>query len=470
MGALDGCRVVELAADACAFAGKLLADLGADVIVVEPSGGSPQRTYGPFLDDEPAPSGASIGGTTTRRSAPWCSTSMTSRRAAAGTGSAGSSRARDVLLEGERPGRLAALELDHVNLQVLRSDLIHCAITPFGRHGPRRDEHATDLTVLAAGGPVWSCGYDDHAVPPVRGGGNQGYHTGGVWAVLAVLTALLHRGEQGGGQFIDVSLHAAANVTTEMASYGWLAAQREVHRQTGRHAAFRPTNETQVLCADGRYLNTGVPPRNPIEFKVLHEWLVALDLVDELPLAALLEMGGDYEHIGMAEIEENPMIGEVFGAGRDAVALIATKLPAVEAFEGFQSRGIAVGAVLAPEDVISDRHLRARGLRRRGHPRGPRPYVHLPGRRPAHERLADDDPWPGPAHRRAHRRGPVRPRRLTSPGDLVESSPGSAGAGWRVRHHPIRPAPRGAAPASDRTAARIRGRRPPAALPEAWRV
>jgi crotonobetainyl-CoA:carnitine CoA-transferase CaiB-like acyl-CoA transferase len=362
MGALDGCRVVELAADGSAYAGKLLADLGADVIVVEPPGGSLQRAYGPFLDDEPGP----------ERSLHWWHYHTSKRSAVLDLDDDSPSGGRAmfrrlvasaaVFIEAERPGRLAALDLDYDSLRMLRSDLIHCAITPFGRLGPRRDEQATDLTILAAGGPVWSCGYDDRTIPPVRGGGNQGYQTGGVWAVLAVLTALLHRAEGGAGQFIDVSLHAAANVTTELASYGWLTSHRVVLRQTGRHAAFRPTEETQVLCADGRYLNTGVPPRRPAEFKVLHEWLVALDLVDEFPLAALLEMAAEYEHIGMAEIEENPMIGEVFSAGRDAVALIASKLPAIEAFVGFQSRGIAVGAVLAPEDVMNDLHFRARGF------------------------------------------------------------------------------------------------------------
>jgi crotonobetainyl-CoA:carnitine CoA-transferase CaiB-like acyl-CoA transferase len=56
------------------------------------------------------------------------------------------------------------------------------------------------------------------------------------------------------------------------------------------------------------------------------------------------------------------MIGEVFNAGRDAVTLIASKLSATDAFVGFQSRGIAVGAVLAPEDVMNDPHMRARGF------------------------------------------------------------------------------------------------------------
>ncbi|MDG2111063.1 MAG: CoA transferase, partial [Actinomycetota bacterium] len=241
-------------------------------------------------------------------------------------------------------------------------DLIHCSVTPFGSAGPRSDEQATDLTILAAGGPVWSCGYDDHEIPPVRGGGNQGFQTGGVWAVISLMTAVLHRHETGIGQHIDVSNHAAVNVTTEMATYGWLVARREVQRQTGRHAAPRPTDPTQVLCADGRYLNTGVPPRRPAEFKALHEWLVELGLDEEFPMTVLLEMGGGYEHIGMTEIEEEPLIGEVFGAGRDAVALIASRIGAREAFLGFQQRGLPVGAIYAPEDVMTDPHFIARGF------------------------------------------------------------------------------------------------------------
>jgi crotonobetainyl-CoA:carnitine CoA-transferase CaiB-like acyl-CoA transferase len=362
MGALDAWRVVELSSDGTGFAGKLLADMGADVIVVEPPGGSPQRGYGPFLDDEAGP----------ERSLHWWHYNTSKRGVVLDLQDDSSGGGRDqfrqlvagvdVLIEAERPGDLASLGIDYGDLRGLRPDLVHCSITPFGRSGPRSDEHATDLTVLAAGGPVWSCGYDDHDLPPVRGGGNQGYQTAGVWAAISVLTALLHREQTGIGQHLDVSMHAAANVTTEMASYGWLVARREVQRQTGRHAAPRPTGETQVLCTDGGYLNTGVPPRRPAEFAVLYEWLVELELADEFPMAPLLEMGGQYEQIGMAEIEEDPLIGEVFGAGRDAVALIASRLSAREAFLGFQQRGIPVGAVLAPEDIIVDPHFVARGF------------------------------------------------------------------------------------------------------------
>ena len=359
MGALDGIKIIELSSDGTAFAGKLLADMGADVIVVEPPGGSAQRRYGPFLDDVVGP----------ERSLHWWHYNTSKRSVVLDLNDEiGQDQFRSlvaeagVVLEGEAPGRLEALGIDYEELRAGRPDLVHCSITPFGRTGPRCDEQMTDLTMLAGGGPVWSCGYDDHEIPPVRGGGNQGYQTGGVWAVISMLAAVLHRRRTDVGQHIDVSNHAAVNVTTEFASYSWLVAATEVQRQTGRHAAARPTQPTQALCADGRYLNTGVPPRRPAEFKALSEWLGELGLDREFPLRLLLEMGGQYEHIGMAEIEEDPMIGEVFGAGREAVMLIASRLSAYEAFIGFQTRGIPVGAINAPEDVISDPHFIARGF------------------------------------------------------------------------------------------------------------
>ena len=53
MSALTGLRIIELASEPIALAGKLLADMGADVILVEPPGGDPCRNYPPFLDDQP---------------------------------------------------------------------------------------------------------------------------------------------------------------------------------------------------------------------------------------------------------------------------------------------------------------------------------------------------------------------------------------------------------------------------------
>ncbi len=359
MGPLDGVRIVELASEWGAYAGKVMAELGAQVTLVEPPGGHHTRGYGPFVGDVPDPEGSlwfwhyntSKLGVTLDFDSPEGRDGL---RSLLGTDG--------VLLEGEPPGRLHDLGLGYQQLRDACPNLLMVSITPFGQAGPRGDEDATDLTLLATGGPVWSCGYDDHTLPPVRGGGNQALHIGGHFAVMTLLVAIIGREGGGPGQHIDVNMHAGANVTTEFASYGWLAAGLTVQRQTGRHAAHVFTQPTQVQCADGRWLNTGVLPRRPDEFATLYDWLEELGLVDEFPLASLLQVGTTLEDLSLAKVAEDPMIGEVFGAARDAVFFIASRLPAYDAFIGFQERGLPVGIVYAPEEMMEDPHFVARGF------------------------------------------------------------------------------------------------------------
>ena len=359
MTALEGIRVVEFAAEPIAFAGKLLADMGADVILVEPPGGDPCRAYPPYLDDQPGED----------RSLYWWHYHTSKRgvvidmndpadaaRFQALIGSA------DVLLEAEPPTRAMELGFDYEQLIQHCPDLIHVAVTPYGRSNPMSDLPATDLTIMAASGPPWSCGYDDHSEPPIRGAG-QGYHTAAHFAVMSTLTALLYRGLSGEGQFIDVSMTAASNVTTEAASYTWLVTQQTVQRQTGRHAAVNPSGETQQLCADGRYVNTGVPPRFPDEFARLDAWMKDLGLDTELPEAVFLEMGANWEGpFDLSKIAEDDEIAAIFGAGREALKLIASRLPAQAFFLGCQSAGLAVGVINAPEEAFEDEHFKARGF------------------------------------------------------------------------------------------------------------
>lgn len=359
VGALHGVRVVELADEKCAWAGKLLADMGADVILVEPPGGDGARQYGPFFEDRPGPD----------RSLYWWH-HHTSKRGIVLDLSAEPSRAAlrklvataDVVLEAEAPGALAARGLDYADLARARPDLIHCAITPFGRNGPRNDELATDLTVLAAGGPAWMNGYDDHSLPPVRGLGNQGWAMGCHYGVMSILTAILYRAVSGEGQFIDVSLHAAANVTTEVGSYGWLVAKQTAQRLTGRHASPTPTLASQMKCADGRFVNTGVPPRKPAEFAKLLGWLRSLGLEEHFPETVFLQMGAERASIDLSKIGQDAELTAIFGAGREAMNFIASRIPAYEFFLGAQRAGLAVGAIFSPEEAYEDEHFKARGF------------------------------------------------------------------------------------------------------------
>src|ERR1700739_638137 len=130
MSALAGIRVIELASERIAFAGKLLADMGADVILVEPPGGDPARNYPPFRDDQPGPD----------RSLWWWSYHTSKRGVVLDLEtSEGRERFRalvaegDMLLESEPAGRLAELGLDDDDLRQVCEDLIFVSITPFGR-------------------------------------------------------------------------------------------------------------------------------------------------------------------------------------------------------------------------------------------------------------------------------------------------------------------------------------------------
>jgi crotonobetainyl-CoA:carnitine CoA-transferase CaiB-like acyl-CoA transferase len=357
MTALAGVRVVELSHERGALAGKLLADMGADVVVVEPPGGSALRRWGPFVDGAPDP----------ERSLAWWHYNTSKRGVVLDLESeAGRARWRrlvaraDLVLECEDPGRLARLGVDHADLA--RPELVWVSVTPFGREQPGRADLVTDLTVLAAGGPVWSCGYDDHSLPPVRGLGFQGYNTACHYAVMSALTALLVRGASGQGQFVDVSMHAAANVTTEMASYNYLVQGTTVQRQTGRHAMETLTMESQVRCADGRYVNTGVPPRQPKEFAGMLRWLQELGIADELPEAVFLEMGAKRDFIDLSKIGQDDEVTAIFGAGRAALVFAASRVSAYDFFVGCQRAGLPVGVIYAPEEAFEDPHFVARGF------------------------------------------------------------------------------------------------------------
>lgn len=363
LGPLAGVRVVELASDHAGLAGKLLGDLGADVVLIEPPGGHRSRWFEPFVDDRPDP----------ERSL-WWWTYHSNKRSVTMDLDTDTELCRalmlaaDVVVEGESPERLAAVGIDHDTIRAEREELIWVSITPFGRRNPRRSEVATDLTTLAGGGPVWSAGYDDHTIPPVRPGGNQGHHTAALWAVMATLTAVLHRDLGGSGQHVDVSMHAAANVTTEGATYEWLVAGRTVQRQTGRHAAVRPTPPVNVTAADGIEITTGVPPRTPEQFAALVTWLDELGLLDQFHDAVFLEIGAAREDaLPMWEIGRDAEITAVFAAGRDALARAAEHLPARTFFVEAQRRGFSCGAILAPEEVADDEHFRERGFPVRVH-------------------------------------------------------------------------------------------------------
>jgi crotonobetainyl-CoA:carnitine CoA-transferase CaiB-like acyl-CoA transferase len=136
-----------------------------------------------------------------------------------------------------------------------------------------------------------------------------------------------------------------------------------VQRQTGRHAALIMTQETQMRCKDGRWVNTGVPPRAPADYAAIVAWLRELGLADDFPELVFLELGAardrpiTYDLIGV-----DAEATEIFAAGREAMALIAANVGAYDFFVRCQRRGVPAGVIYAPEEAFEDEHFKARGF------------------------------------------------------------------------------------------------------------
>ncbi len=139
---LRGIRVVDLADESGFLAGKILGDMGADVIKVEPLAGHPARRRGPFVSD--------VEGV--ERSLLWLAMNTSKRGVSLDIDSdAGRQQfdslieTADVLIETERPGSMAERDLGWPTLRERNPRLIYCAMTPFGQTGPWAKYSAHDL-------------------------------------------------------------------------------------------------------------------------------------------------------------------------------------------------------------------------------------------------------------------------------------------------------------------------------------
>lgn len=206
-GNLDGYRILDLTSEPGFLAGKLLAEIGADVIKVEPPSGDPARRRGPF-----------VGGTPDReRSILWLALNSSKRGITLDLGHA---RGRDIFLtlcrhadaviESAGPAdrrSLGARDLGYETLCLANPKLVVCSISPFGQSGPYSAYRGSDITAVAMGGNLYPTGNPDRA--PVRCSLPVAYYHGGIEAAVAVVFALWGRETTGEGQVVDVSLQEA---------------------------------------------------------------------------------------------------------------------------------------------------------------------------------------------------------------------------------------------------------------------
>ncbi len=217
MQGLEGVKILELGnMVSAAYATKLMADLGADVIKVEEPGGDLARQRGPFPKSIPDPeqSGLFLALNTNKRS---CTIDPRQgpdvlRRLVAWA---------DVVVHNYSPKAMAALGIDYEAFRALNPRLVMCSITPFGLTGPHKDYHAYELTYAHGGGWAWLSpgGSDRPDLPPLKAFGHQcGFQTGLI-ASTATMAAYFRTLETGIGEHIDLSAHASATSFVEMNVY-----------------------------------------------------------------------------------------------------------------------------------------------------------------------------------------------------------------------------------------------------------
>ena len=343
-GMLAPYRVLDLTDETGQPCGKLLADLGADVIKIEPPGGDPARRRGPFVDDEPD----------LERSLYWLAYNANKRSLTLDLGAA-TDRARfkrlaasaDVVIESFAPGRLAALGLGYAALATINPGLVLVSISPFGQHGPYRDYKAPDIVIWAMSGLMSIAGETEG--PPAHLSDNaQSYMAVSGDAAIGALLALEQRRQTGHGQHVDVSMQEAVIRSTFQITASWDMLGRNLPRDN------RPvTTKLQWMwpCRDGHVLwifsvGPGARDRKAGFFTWLQETGQG---------AALLEMDWD-------RLQPDTMSTAEWNAISNATRQLFSNFTKAELYEAAITHRFTLYPSATMDETLANQQLLARGF------------------------------------------------------------------------------------------------------------
>jgi benzylsuccinate CoA-transferase BbsE subunit len=316
---LDGVTVIDMSTPLGEYTGRLLADLGAEVIRI----GLPAAT--------------------------------TARRAFMNAGKMirhhdGSveldellTRAQ-ILITSEGPAALRTKGLHPAALIRRHHQLVHLAISPFGLTGPYADRPASDLTLLAAGGLLALAGDPDRE--PVRAWGEQTAVIAGVHGATAALIALHVLETESRGQVVDLSVHEAVAHSVENAAQ-YLDLEGVVRRRMG--AGPQEAGTGLFRCADGWIYLVGGLGGKPLAWTAISDWLLEGGVADAAELRADRWQTPQWRRAARAS-----------GRFRELFEGFAASRTKAELFAGGQRRGISIAPVATPEDLLNDPQLVAR--------------------------------------------------------------------------------------------------------------
>lgn len=241
-------RVLDLTDDKGFLCGRILADLGAEVIKVEKVGGDPSRNIGPFYHDIPDP----------EKSLYWFCYNLNKRGITLNIESADGKeifkrlvKTADFVIESSPPGYMNSLGLGYEHLEKINPRIILTSITPFGQTGPYNHYKASDIVCMGMGVVMYLSGDPDR--PPVRVSAPQAYLHAGADAAAASMIAHYHRQRTGEGQWVDVSAQESIICTT-MNAVPWWDVEKRLEKRVGTHRGGLTTGAPQLQiwpCKDG---------------------------------------------------------------------------------------------------------------------------------------------------------------------------------------------------------------------------
>ncbi|HYW52920.1 MAG TPA: CoA transferase [Dongiaceae bacterium] len=329
---LDGIRVLELGSSVAGpAAGRLLADLGADVVKVESAEGDGLRTWGP-----PAPDGTSWWFKSHNRNKRFVKFDLhdaddrkTVREIAL--------RA-DVILENFRPGRMDDWGLGYESVRAENPRIVYASISGFGQDGPYRNRTGFGNIAESMSGLRYVTGYPDQ--PPVRIGISLADELAALYCVVGIQAALLARERDGVGDYVDVSLLESSIALTQgmLPEYDALGIVRE--RSGNSHNAVAPSNIYPTR--DGKWIAIGANANS-----LFRRFVAAIGRP---------ELADEPRYRGNRERTEH-------GAEIDALVAEWTRtLDAADAAKLLADAGVPAGPVYSIADIVADEQVRARGF------------------------------------------------------------------------------------------------------------
>jgi crotonobetainyl-CoA:carnitine CoA-transferase CaiB-like acyl-CoA transferase len=345
---LEGYRALDLTDEKGFLCGKILAELGVDVIKVEKPGGDDSRNIGPFWHDQMEPA----------KSLYWFAYNSSKRGITLDLGKdEGKNIFRDLVqtadfvIESFAPGDLDKLGFGYEELSGIKKNIILTSITPFGQKGPYSRYQALDLVIMGMAGELFMTGDSDRR--PVNISMPQACLHAGADAAVGSMLAHHHRRKTGEGQHVDISLQQSA---------AWFLAQTIPHWDIdklilGRVGTFRTSSrgtlQRQVWpCKDGYIFFFMIGGQQGAKTcRQLVKWMSEEGMPDEFLLAY------EWEKFDMATATQ-----ELIDKISQPIAEFFKTRTKKEALDAAMSRNISICPLMGMRDLIVDPNLAARGF------------------------------------------------------------------------------------------------------------